>query len=262
MDQDDKPVGMALSRRDALRVATVAGMSLVLGRNNAPATEPRQHERVVHLVATPEVEEGPFFVDEELNRSDVTVGTTRKSVVDGSPISVRFTVYGLNGKNSEPLKGAHVDIWHADAGGTYSDAASGRVQEENTKGQKWLRGYQVTEHDGKAEFRTIYPGWYENRTPHIHVKIRTFDSQAHKTHVFNTQLFFDEDANDTMLDRMPYSDRGSRRVRNLWDGLYSMKQADGTMVGSHLHFALEKSPGGIVQLAHFAIALNLSKSPL
>jgi protocatechuate 3,4-dioxygenase beta subunit len=257
MDHDDITVGTVLSRREALRVATASGLSLVLRLNRADATVRQQPGKLVHLVATPEVEEGPFFVDEELNRSDVTVGTTRASVVNGAQISVRFTVYGLHGKSAEPLKGAHVDIWHADASGAYSDTPSGPVQSENTKGQRWLRGFQVTDHNGQAEFRTIYPGWYENRTPHIHVKIRNFDSKVHKTQVFNTQLFFDEAVNDRMLDRPPYSERGSRRVRNLWDGLYAMKQADGTMVGSHLHLAVDKSPDGIVRRAHFAVALDL-----
>jgi protocatechuate 3,4-dioxygenase beta subunit len=256
MDHDDKTVGTVLSRRDALRVAMLAGVSLVFGNNRAQASEP--HAKVVNLVATPEVEEGPFFVDEELNRSDVITDTTRKSVAEGSPIAVHLTIYSLKGNSSEPLKGAHVDIWHADASGTYSDEASGDIQSENTKGQKWLRGYQVTGDDGVAEFRTIYPGWYENRTPHIHVKIRRFDSGTNKTHVFNTQLFFDEDTNNKMLDRPPYSDRGARRIRNLWDGLYTMKQADGTMVGSHLHFTVDKSAEGVVQRAHFALALNLT----
>ncbi len=258
MDHDDELVGTMLSRREAIRVAALAGASLVFGPASAQATGQLHPAKVMNLVATSEVEEGPFFVDEELNRSDVTLGTTRGSVVDGSPIAVRLTVYGLRGKHTEPLRGAHIDIWHADAKGAYSDEASNLIQSESTKGEKWLRGYQVTDGDGRVEFRTIFPGWYQNRTPHIHVKIRNFDPKANRTHVFNTQLFFDEAVNDEMLNRAPYNDRGARRVRNLWDGLYAMKQADGTMVGSHLHFSVDKSPAGVVQRAHFAIGLNLS----
>jgi len=254
MDSDDKFIGKILTRRDALRAAALAGFSVVFGsRSEAKETQ----ESSVNLVATPGVEEGPFFVDEGLNRKDVTQGTTRETVANGSPLALHITVHAFRGEKSEPLKDVHVDIWHADAKGTYSDEASGDIQSENTKGEKWLRGYQVTGSDGRVEFRTIYPGWYQGRTPHIHVKIRTYNAQSNKTHEFNTQLFFEEEVNDAMLGRAPYGDRGPRRVRNVWDGLYSMKQADGTMVGSHLHWDVERGPDGIVHDASFALALKL-----
>jgi protocatechuate 3,4-dioxygenase beta subunit len=254
MDHDDIPVGTILTRRDALRVATAAGVSLITG--GASTRVVRSHR--VNLIATPEVEEGPFFVDEGLNRKDIAQGTDRKSVSRGSPLALHFAIFGIRGNETAPLRGAHVDVWHADAAGTYSDEAAGPIQPEDTKGQCWLRGYQVAGPDGKVEFRTIYPGWYHSRTLHIHVKLRTYNPKMNKTHEFNTQLFFDEDTNDRMLDQPPYNDRGQRRVRNLWDGLYAMKQADGTMVGSHLHFELDKASDGMVRAARFALALKLS----
>lgn len=64
----------------------------------------------------------------------------------------------------------HLDIWHCDAAGVYSDATDPSF---NTKGQRFLRGYQVTDANGKAAFTTIYPGWYQGRAVHIHFKIRT-----------------------------------------------------------------------------------------
>jgi len=257
MDNDDKGVGTILTRRDAIRAAAVAGVSVVFGGTRLEAAQAGA-TKSVHLIATPEVEEGPFFVEERLERIDITTGTDRESVVKGSPLTVRMTVYALSANGAEPLKGAHVDVWHADAAGTYSDESPGPVQDENTKGQKWLRGYQVTDSDGKVEFHTIYPGWYHSRTLHIHVKVRTYDAKANKTHEFQTQLFFDEAVNDAMLNRPPYNDRGSRTVRNLWDGLYAMKQADGTMVGSHLHFDVGKSEDGMAREAHYSLALKLA----
>ncbi len=88
--------------------------------------------------------------------------------------------------------------------------------------------------------------------------MRTFDAPAHKTHEFNTQLFFDEATNDAMMSKPPYNERGERKRRNSADGLYAAKQADGTMVGSHLHFELSKSGAGETKVAHFAVAMNLS----
>ncbi len=157
MDHDDKIVGTILTRRDALRTAALTGVSLVFGAGFA---QTGVAQKPVHLIVSPEVEEGPFFVDEELHRSDLTQGCNRRSVVEGSPLKLQFTVLALRDGQAKPLQGAHVDIWHADAAGTYSDEASGGIQDESTKGQKWLRGYQVTDWAGKAEFKTIYPGWY------------------------------------------------------------------------------------------------------
>ena len=34
----------------------------------------------------------------------------------------------------------------------------------------FLRGHQVSDSEGKAEFMTIYPGWYSGRLAHIHVR--------------------------------------------------------------------------------------------
>jgi protocatechuate 3,4-dioxygenase beta subunit len=257
-DHDDKIVGTILTRREALRAAAIAGFSLALGAAGQGAMVPSPRQKAMHLIATPEVEEGPFFIDEGLHRINLVEGTSRKTVALGSPLGLRFTLYALRSKSSEPLAGAHVDIWHADAGGNYSDEAPGPIQQEDTKGQKWLRGYQITDANGKARFETIYPGWYHNRTPHIHVKIRNFDAKTNKSRVFNTQLFFDDETNDVMYSRPPYDGRGVRRVRNLWDGDYAIRQADGTTLGSHLHFDVTKSSDGIAKVAEFVIGLKLA----
>src|SRR5205807_2237691 len=81
--------------------------------------------------------EGPYFVDENLNRSDLTAGTSRASVVNGLPLALQLKVYQVSGSAVTPVSGAHVDIWHADALGVYSDEAV-----QSTYGETWLRGFQ------------------------------------------------------------------------------------------------------------------------
>jgi hypothetical protein len=39
----------------------------------------------------------------------------------------------------------------------------------NTTGQKFLRGYQITDANGQVRFTTIHPGWYTGRRTAITV---------------------------------------------------------------------------------------------
>ena len=258
MDNDDKFVGHIYSRREAFRIAGTAGFALLVGgARGQESSKQTTTNPDVNLVATPEVEEGPFFVDEKLNRKDVTEGTTRHSVAKGTPLYLKFVVYELSKGAGKPLKGAQVDIWHSDAAGVYSDEQSGSVQGEDTRGQKWLRGYQVTDSKGLAEFKTIYPGWYPGRTIHIHVKVRVPATGGKPAYNFVTQVFFDEKTNDAVLAKAPYNTRGERRVKNANDGLFATKQADGTTVGSHLMLDLADASEGTGKKGTYAIAFDM-----
>src|SRR5262249_44567406 len=89
----------------------------------------------------------------------------------------------------------------------------------NTKGQKWLRGYQVTDEDGDAIFITIYPGWYSGRTIHIHFKIRTKPA-SDQSYEFTSQLFFPEDLSDMVQAQEPYVSKGHRDTLNTDDSIF------------------------------------------
>lgn len=208
-----------------------------------------------NVIATPAVTEGPFFVDENLNRSNIIGDTSRASVTTGLPFYLQFIVYEMNGDSVTPLAGAHVDIWHADGVGTYSDEASGGIQGESTLGQTWLRGYQVTDSHGAVNFTTIYPGWYTSRAVHIHFKIRLYNG-ATKTYEFSSQVFFDDSLSDSVLASAPYNTRGNRSVRNATDMVYTEVQG-GTEVGPLLQLAPVAADGGGYS-AGFVVGLELS----
>lgn len=171
-------------------------------------------------VMTAETTEGPFWVDEELNRSDLTSGTSRTTVTGGTPLELKFTVHRYSASGCSVIEGAQVDVWHADAGGSYSDVSSS-AQSENTSGQTFLRGYQLTDSSGAAGFTTIYPGWYQGRTAHIHVRIRVYNSSGNTTSNVATQVFFDDSISDQVYSNLPYSSRGGRTTRNSNDGIYA-----------------------------------------
>jgi protocatechuate 3,4-dioxygenase beta subunit len=152
-------------------------------------------------VVVPALTEGPYFVDEKLNRADIPSDPSNGSVKDGAPLNITVRVSQMNGSACAPLAGARVDVWHCDAAGVYSDASDPGF---NTQGQQFLRGYQVTAADGTAQFTTIYLGWYQGRAVHIHFKIRA-DPDSETGHKFTSQWFFDEALTDQVHAQPPYA---------------------------------------------------------
>jgi protocatechuate 3,4-dioxygenase beta subunit len=143
-------------------------------------------------------------------------------VKDGTPLRLLFVVSQIGNNSCNVLEGATVDVWHCDALGVYSD-----VQDPgfNTQGTKFLRGYQTTDVSGRAEFLTIYPGWYQGRTVHIHFKIRTADGYD-----FTSQLFFDDAFSDQVFTQEPYASKGDRGIRNANDGIYQQNGSQLTLM--------------------------------
>jgi protocatechuate 3,4-dioxygenase beta subunit len=86
-------------------------------------------------------------------------------------------------------------------------------------GKTFLRGFQITDAEGIAEFLTIYPGWYEGRAVHIHFKIRS-EPAARSRYEFTSQLYFDESITDQVHMSAPYDSRGRRATRNNDDFLF------------------------------------------
>jgi protocatechuate 3,4-dioxygenase beta subunit len=167
-------------------------------------------------VVRPEQTGGPYFVDERLYRSDIRSDPTDGRFRPGTPLALTLLVSRLGAGDCQPLPGAQVDIWHCDALGVYSD-----VQDPgfNTIGQKFLRGYQVTDARGEARFITVYPGWYPGRTVHIHLKIRTAPV-AQRSFEFTSQLYFNDELTDRVHAAPPYAANGPRTARNQHDWIF------------------------------------------
>ena len=220
-DNDDEPVGHVLSRREIIKLLGAGGGLAASGfaglqiANAQPggAGAPSSSISLPGCVARPAQTEGPYFVDEKLNRSDIRSDPGTKAISSGVPLRIKFVVSTV-GKTCAALSGALVDVWHCDAAGRYSDQG-----QNNTVGQKFLRGSQLTDAKGVAQFLTVYPGWYPGRTVHIHFKIRLL-SGSNVTHEFTSQLFFDDAFTDKVFKQTPYSSRGARSQRNNNDGIF------------------------------------------
>lgn len=168
-------------------------------------------------VARPALTEGPFFVDEKLNRSDIRSDPSNNTIKPGVPLKIKINVNRSSNGNCTPLVGAYVDIWHCDALGGYSDV-SGQGNPNNI-GQKFLRGYQVTDGNGAVEFTTIYPGYYTGRTTHIHYKVRLYNGST-TTYEFTSQFGFEDTLTDQVYLSSPYNTKSARGTRNTNDNIF------------------------------------------
>jgi protocatechuate 3,4-dioxygenase beta subunit len=97
-------------------------------------------------------------------RSDITTsfaGLTGTAA--GVPLSVTLTI--LDAATCAPAKGYAVYLWHADQLGRYSLYSAGATN------QNYLRGVQETDAAGTVTFKTIFPGCYDGRWPHVHFEV-------------------------------------------------------------------------------------------
>jgi protocatechuate 3,4-dioxygenase beta subunit len=228
MENDDRPVGQILTRRDALKLLGVGSVSFL-----AACAAPAATSTIVPTVAStpgtsvtssaldcvvrPELTIGPYFVDGQLNRPDIRSDPSDGSVKEGVPLTININISNVSNNSCSPLEGAQVDMWHCDAQGVYAGVSD---QGFDTTGQQFLRGYQLTDGTGKVQFLTIYPGWYSGRAVHIHFTIRTTATDG-SDYQFTSQFFFDDTLTDQVHAQEPYASKGQRDTRNADDSIYN-----------------------------------------
>jgi protocatechuate 3,4-dioxygenase beta subunit len=194
-------------------------------------------------VVRPEQTEGPYYVDTGLERSDI------REEREGVPLELTFNVSRVDQGDASacgPLAGAVVDVWHCDAAGEYSGVEDNAAGDFDTRGETYLRGYQVTDENGVARFSTIYPGWYQGRAVHIHFTIRD-SPESQQGYEFTSQLYFDDALTDEVQSQGAYAEKGPRDLRNGEDGIYQ---------GGGDELLLDLTPDGEGYAATFDIALD------
>ena len=196
--------GQRLTRRGS--IASFGGLLLGLLGWKAASSEGAGPAAVasgaVSCVLTPEQTEGPYYIAGEKLRRNITEGRP------GVPLLLRLRV--VDASTCRPIKGAAVDIWHADALGAYSGFGAG------ARSRTFMRGIQRTDKTGLARFRSVYPGWYQGRTVHIHVKVHVAGNVVH-----TGQLYFPDSLTDRVFRRKPYRRRGKRTTRNANDFVFA-----------------------------------------
>jgi protocatechuate 3,4-dioxygenase beta subunit len=115
-------------------------------------------------MTTPQTE-GPYY------RSGAPASA---DLVSDGMTGTRITLTGqVLGTDCRPLDNAKVEIWQADANGVYDNVGY------------TLRGYVMTDAEGRYTIRTVVPGEYPGRTEHIHVKVTPAGGVT-----LTTQLYF------------------------------------------------------------------------
>ncbi|MGH9941694.1 MAG: protocatechuate 3,4-dioxygenase [Pyrinomonadaceae bacterium] len=174
MNQD----GKALTRRQMLELAFgLGGLAALSGP--AFAQEAKR-------LLTPRVTRGPFYplmkpLDTD---ADLTLLAGNKNRAEGRIVHLAGRVLNDRG---EPVTGAKVEIWQANAHGRYAHSSDPNTAPLDPNFQGF--GVQTTDGEGRYRFKTIKPGAYptgptRKRPPHIHFDV------AGKINRLTTQMFF------------------------------------------------------------------------
>src|SRR5689334_11876084 len=205
-----------MTRRRALGFAGSAGVSIFAARRGLPralAAVSAENAAAATAALTPTMTEGPYWVDELLRRSDVRANTssaTRNAgaAQEGIPLSLEINVRDAD-NGDRAVNGAHVDIWHANAYGLYSGESSqqvgGGTSTSSTKGQNFLRGYQVTGVDPRGR-----PGHLQDRLARLVLGAGDPHSRA-RAHLRHARQCRDELHDADLLRRRGEQRRSERR---------------------------------------------------
>lgn len=208
-------IQVPMRRREMVALSAGALASVALYACGADEETERSREGAAtrpDCVLTPGQEEGPFYID---------LAQVRQDIVEDRPgVPLALTLAVVDANACEPIRDAAVDIWHCDALGVYSGEPS-----EGTEGETYLRGIQLTDDNGLAEFATIYPGQYPGRTTHIHLKVhvggRRSDGTYSGGHVAHTGQLFTSDRHDAAVFALaPYNRNPAGITPRNSDGIF------------------------------------------
>lgn len=185
-------------------------------------------------ILSPEVTQGPYYVDGELIRRDV--------MEDQEGVPLFLDIQFLDTSTCDPVPAVFIDLWHCNSTGVYSGVSASGNGNSNTDTSNlnatFLRGVQSTDVNGVVQFETIVPGHYVGRTNHIHIMSHAVDNTTirtngtllgtsgttHASHV--GQLFFDQELLSLVEASLPYSSNTQAVTTNEEDSILG-QEADG-----------------------------------
>ncbi|MFD7919796.1 intradiol ring-cleavage dioxygenase [Streptomyces sp. NPDC059740] len=252
-EPDNAVVSRILSRRRLLALGGAGAVALTAGAGTAAQAASRDAvagsgtaaaARAAALASgtcmqlTAEQIEGPYYIDYELFRKDV--------VEDRTGVPLLLVLRAVDATTCRPIRNSAIEIWHCDASGVYSGytqtgnggggapptmtpgsppPGGGGGHATPTDDLTWLRGIQMTDHEGFVTFRTVFPGWYTGRAVHVHTKVHTGGSRTSAGYTggqtcHTGQFYFTEAAVQATAGIAPYSANTVSRVPLDEDGIY------------------------------------------
>ncbi|KAF9793388.1 Intradiol ring-cleavage dioxygenase [Thelephora terrestris] len=208
-------------------------------------------------LTSPEVVEGPYYVNNEMVRQDV------RESQKGVTLVMDFGV--MDTSTCTPINNAFVEIWHANATGSYGGYSTNNFDSSET----FLRGGWYTDSNGIAELTTVYPGYYTGRTPHVHIMVRTnWTESANGTLVSHSgslvhigQMFFNESWNDEVFATSPYTEDKNDRTLNSQDSILSSAFQSGYNAYTSLQYLNGNDlSGGLVGYLTLGVDTRSTKS--
>jgi protocatechuate 3,4-dioxygenase beta subunit len=148
----------------ASSTASTAATASTAGASSAAACSPINEETAGPYPG--DGSNGPDVLTESgVLRSDITSSFgSSTTVAEGVPATVTLVIQDT-ASGCAALANAAVYIWHCSRDGLYSMYSQGATNEN------YLRGVQQAGADGRVTFRTIFPGAYSGRWPHIHFEV-------------------------------------------------------------------------------------------
>ena len=185
---------LAFDRRATLGLLGLGGAALASCGSGAKAA--------AACLASPAETRGPFAADggsdaggrlnvlesEGVIRSDIRSSFAGlEGTAEGVPLDLAITIVGVAG-GCNTMAGWAVYLWQNDAAGAYSLYDLPRAN--------YLRGLQQSDDAGVVRFRTILPGCYGGRAPHIHFELYSSAQAAisGEPAVLTSQFAFPADA--------------------------------------------------------------------
>lgn len=173
-------------------------------------------------ILSPEVTAGPYYILGEYLRSNVI----ENEHCDGVPLFLEVQYVDVSTCGGVP--NLATDVWNCNATGVYSGVSS-----QAGLNTTFLRGIQISDHDGVVQFETIFPGHYEGRATHTHLLTHANASVSSNgtIQVWNSpvshigQLFWPEDLREEVEALAPYNTNTVEVTTNEED-MWSIIQAD------------------------------------
>jgi protocatechuate 3,4-dioxygenase beta subunit len=285
----------SLTRRTFIGTTIGAAASLKITR---AARALGMRSPVTACTLAPEQEQGPFYVSGEMLRADIAEGQAgvpldlHIAILDartceplaGAAVDLwHCDAMGLYSGFTKSNIGGPPEFGNGGPGGPPPDrdGMGGPPQDGRPPGPPpgmngggpppappqtdkltFLRGIQITGADGTVRFRTIFPGFYQGRTNHIHFKVRLGDTfsefqsgccafrrsdngDGHVSHV--GQIFFPEEVAVELMSRAPYNEHKIHRTTQAGDGVFN-RQGGAQMIakpaalsGTDVHAGLSAS---------------------